>query len=220
MTLSFFYYSSAQYVSDYWSMKRRATILVLTLVPAALVFVGVRVALTSSTDETIRIEPKLSEPFDPGPPSMSATDGLREVAISPQDDIASPAIPAAEGYVATKPPSLTLAEERAHFMWLRETSGREDLHQEFLGLQEEFLLACSDEVAKRVGNGEYEKLPESDNGTRELRISPERRHLIDLYSVDDEGLPIRVTLPEGLFPEQYKIRQKLNWLEDLLKRAE
>ncbi len=39
-------------------------------------------------------------------------------------------------------------------------------------------------------------------------------------SDDDEGLPIRVTLPEGQFPEQYKNRQKLNGLEDLLKRAE
>lgn len=116
--------------------------------------------------------------------------------------------------------SLTTEEEEEQFKWLRESTPESELERELDALGEVFMESYVGEAMRRLAEGEYEVVPEGPDGRRVVTMDPRRRHLVEFYSSNTEGEPVRLVLPESKYPEAYKIKRQMNWLEDLIAASE
>lgn len=198
-------------------MSRRFTMAIGSLLLGVGVFLGLRLALDAGSGPPVGVRPSVKHIGIP----KEATIADLSVPGSPRGAVAvSQGKPASKmkQYTSAGPPPVTTEEEESEFKWLRETADEQELRRELEELQETLLKESREGVLSRLAEGEYEPLEASADGTGGVvRPDPSRRHLLDLYSFDTEGKPVRVTLPESEFPDLHKTKRKMDWLEDLIR---
>lgn len=191
----------------------------ISLLPAAIVFVGVRLALAPTSSPIEGVGPHEGTDRAAGGSAIERPRLDSRYAVTAQDEDPSLAHTQSREYVAGQLPPLTVEEEERSFKWLREATDVGELWRELGVLQDANVLECREEAYRRLADGEYEVLAPDENGVRGVRLNPYRRHLVDFYSNDPDGNPVRITIPEAKFPEAYKTKRKMNWIEDLIHVA-
>jgi len=140
-----------------------------------------------------------------------------EVAANSVD--ASPTPESTSSNASSEGVGLTAEEEESHFKWLRETASASVLHEEMVELSKTLSALVAPEVQRRIRDKEYQSIQADDDGAFYLRKVADR-NLVEFYTTNDAGQPVKVVLPEGKFPDAYRIKAQMNWLEDLTSNAQ
>ena len=143
-------------------------------------------------------------------PSTDAPASARERLATPQPVAEAPAIA-----VRPEPPS---DDDEESFKWLRETTDRGALQAEYDELASKLNAIVFPAATERMAEGEYEVIQTSPEGA--IPMDSRRRHLVEVLTNDPEGRPIRVVLPEAKYPEAYRLRRKITWLDDLMRASQ
>lgn len=113
-------------------------------------------------------------------------------------------------------PDLLLEEREREFKWLRETVPTQELTEEMDRLREELAIAYAGEVQARLTSGEYELVSNVQEGVAEVELTETRPDVVEFFGTV-EGRVVRVTLPEGRYPDAYVNHRQQRWLADLVE---
>ncbi len=141
------------------------------------------------------------------PPLLLVPEPLDATPPPEESDQGQPSRPSSDTEIAT----LDSEHDEAHFKWLRETHDADQLQTEMRELEMQISEMCKKMFMQRLDEGEYEKMAD-----RTIMLDDDRRHLIETYTDDADGNPVRITLPAAKYPEPYKLKRKALWLLDLL----